>query len=371
MNAAVVLRCNPGKLGLAMGRSITPAGAEIPRVALVGCGAVSEIFHAPALARLAAAGWLHVTAVVDPDPAPREALGRQFPEAARLRDLADLGETDLAIVASPPAAHAAQTIALLERRVHVLCEKPLATDMSAAADMVSLAERTGRVLAAGLVRHFYRSACAVRRIVRSKVLGRPVRAVVAEGHRSAWPLRSDAMFRKDVGGGGVFADLGSHAIELLQWWLGSPSEPRYEDDAMGGTEANCRLRLYFGAVPAEIVLSRAQSLENVYLLQFDNGWLRWSPSDPGGLWLECLGDVGGRLEFAAPDPMHAAVTIERAFDAQIMDVIAAIRDARQPRVPGRDTLACIELIERCYAERTLMPLPWLTPEEFEAVRRLA
>ena len=50
-------------------------------VALVGCGAVADLYYAPALAALERDGVVVVTGLVDPDPARRALLGAKFPRA--------------------------------------------------------------------------------------------------------------------------------------------------------------------------------------------------------------------------------------------------------------------------------------------------
>ena len=85
-------------------------------VALVGCGAVSELYYQPALAELERHDLLRVKALLDPNAQRRQQLNTYFPEAIQVEDVSELhnSDLDLAIVASPPRYHAEQTIQLLE-----------------------------------------------------------------------------------------------------------------------------------------------------------------------------------------------------------------------------------------------------------------
>ena len=58
----------------------------------------------------------------------------------------------------------------------------------------------------------------------------------------SWPVASDFMFRKDAGGG-VLADTGAHVLDTVLWWLGDWDKVEYHDDAHGGVEADCLLKL--------------------------------------------------------------------------------------------------------------------------------
>src|SRR5829696_2928147 len=95
-------------------------------VALVGCGAVSQLYYTPALQELEKQRLLRVRALYDPNMDNLKQLQRAFPDALVVRDPAELSaqQLDLAIVASPPQYHAEQTIQLLRQGLSVLCEKP-------------------------------------------------------------------------------------------------------------------------------------------------------------------------------------------------------------------------------------------------------
>lgn len=61
-------------------------------------------------------------------------------------ELTERPDLDAVYVASPIAAHAAQTATLLRGGKHVLCEKTLATSVAQAESLFALAQETGRVL---------------------------------------------------------------------------------------------------------------------------------------------------------------------------------------------------------------------------------
>ena len=144
------------------------ASRPAARVALVGCGAVAEVYYAPALRELSKEGLVRVTALADTDRASAERLARRFPAAQIQEDLGGLESesVDLAVVASPPRFHAAQSIELLGRGVSVLCEKPMAASVEEGEAMLEAASSSRRVLAVGLVRR-YLPACETIRTAAS------------------------------------------------------------------------------------------------------------------------------------------------------------------------------------------------------------
>ncbi len=157
------------------------------RVAITGCGAVTRLYYAPALAELAARGEIALVGAFDPVRDSAAAIARQHHRARVATDMDELLALDaeLVIVASPPTAHAGQTIAALESGASVLCEKPFAPTLAAAEAMVDVAASTGRSLSVGHIRRHFPAARAIRDILefgpdrrrprRCLLRGRPLR----------------------------------------------------------------------------------------------------------------------------------------------------------------------------------------------------
>jgi predicted dehydrogenase len=98
-------------------------GARL-RCGVVGCGAVTERYHLPALL---ASPDVQVVACVDPVLARARALAGRVGAKLALDRHADLaGQIDFALVAVPNAYHAPIAIELLAADIHVLVEKPMA-----------------------------------------------------------------------------------------------------------------------------------------------------------------------------------------------------------------------------------------------------
>lgn len=64
------------------------------------------------------------------------------------RKMYDTAKPDAVIIAVPTAVHAEAAIAALERRIHVLCEKPMAMNLEECQAMVAAAKRSGAVFLA-------------------------------------------------------------------------------------------------------------------------------------------------------------------------------------------------------------------------------
>ncbi|MEI6560921.1 MAG: Gfo/Idh/MocA family oxidoreductase [Verrucomicrobiota bacterium] len=350
-------------------------------VVLVGCGAVSRFFYAPSLEALEAKGLLKVEALVDPSPANIEPLAALFPNAARAAKLEDVRlAARLVVIASPPKFHAAAAIHALENGATVLCEKPMASTVAEAETMVAAAQASGSLLAVGLYKRFFPACEALKGLIEKEPLGRLQRFTIEEGGKFGWQAASDSFFRKSVTPGGILLDIGVHVLDLLLWWLNEPESVRYEDDAMGGQEANCKIELtYHSGARGEVRLSRDWQTRNEYTFFFERGIVRYKVNEANHL--EIMADgmptlLEGNLREAvrANDLLRSgrsARSNPQSFIQQLCNIIAAMNGREALRVPGKEGVRSLRLIEQCYANRRLMPQPWLTPCEADAALRLA
>lgn len=120
------------------------------RVAVIGAGQFGRnhcrVVHESQRAQLAA--------VVDLDPS-RAAEAVAPSGGLALTDFRELpGKVDAAIVAAPTTLHSEIGCFLMENGIDVLVEKPIATDMDAAARLIAHSERYGRILQVGHLERF-------------------------------------------------------------------------------------------------------------------------------------------------------------------------------------------------------------------------
>jgi predicted dehydrogenase len=353
-----------------------PQSQATLRIALLGCGAISELFYAPAISTLASVDQLSVTCLIDPDPRRLSVLGRSFPLAQQLSSENDVhaDNVDIALIASPQRYHSEQAIKLLQKGIHVLCEKPLASNYTEAEAMVRAAFVNQRFLAVGLFRRFFPITQFTTDLISGEDLGKPIRFSWSEGGVFDWPAATPSFFLKGSSTGGVFADLGAHVLDLLLHWFGPVVDFLYQDDSMGGLEANASLHLRFEAgVTGQVRLSRDTPIPNSVWIEFERGFLWFQGGTAREVTLQfkhsnlvaksnLYSKSNQRIPFhlAPGDP---ARTYAQSFMEQIRNLCRAIRGEDTLLVPASEALASISLIEKCYASRKLMNMPWLTASE--------
>jgi predicted dehydrogenase len=113
---------------------------------------------------------VELAAIVDPD---QSALGQAdaIPGYASLDVALAAVECDAVLVASPPQTHDAVAKTALEAGKHVLCEKPLATSLEDALDLVGTADRAKRLIVVSQNYRYNAPFRAVRRVLEEGHLG--------------------------------------------------------------------------------------------------------------------------------------------------------------------------------------------------------
>ena len=350
-----------------------PAQPPVP-VVVAGCGAITKFFYASALSYLEKTGAIRVAALCDPHEANRAAIHERFPQSqslARFED-APFAAGTVVVVGTPPKLHAAQTIHALERGCAVLCEKPMAASLADAEAMTAAAQRTGQPLAIGLYRRFFRATQFIKDLCVSQTFGPVVSFEVEEGGPFRWDAASDSFFRRDITPGGVLYDTGVHTLDLLLWWFGEPASLDYRDDAAGGLEANCALKLnYTAGFSGDVRISRDWATNNVFRINFARGSVSWFVGQAGQVALSINGVdtvLSGDVLPKTDDGLvlHTGRLAEgspQAFIRQLMNVADAARGLAPLHIPATEGLRSLKLIETCYRQRLPLTLPWLSPAE--------
>jgi predicted dehydrogenase len=140
--------------------------------------------------------------------------------AADWQELVARDDVDLVSIVTPPATHMEITLAALEQRKAVLCEKPMALNADEAKRMTEKA-RSANVLA--LIDHelrFLNSRRTMRGMLQTGAIGtvRHCNYVFRSDYRGiadrGWDWWSDAKM-----GGGTLGAMGSHVVDSFRWML--------------------------------------------------------------------------------------------------------------------------------------------------------
>jgi predicted dehydrogenase/nucleoside-diphosphate-sugar epimerase len=340
------------------------------RIAVVGCGAVTENFHLPILA---GHDGVIISALVDPNAARAEKLAKLYgvSTVSASADRLDRGIADAALLATPAFLHAPGSIELMRKGLHVLVEKPMALTLSDAAEMVAAAKDNSVVLTVGLFRRLLPAVRLFRAAVDAGHVGDPLRVVAEVGDAYTWTLTTLAGMRRQEAGGGMLIDMGSHVLDLLLYiFNAAPRLVEYADNAGEGVETDCTLDMTLHrrsvAIPTRVELSRTRTLNNSIMLEGSRGSLEWKFGERAKLLVHSKDVfVDDASSLARPSTIEASWGDEpeqpgyEGFRAQIDDLLHAIRTRGEGRLSGESVLPTVDLIEQCYAQRRPLDEPWV------------
>jgi predicted dehydrogenase len=186
------------------------------RVGIIGAGRIVERVHLPLLDNMAG---VRLAGLFDPDlkRAMEVAENRRILKVCQSLDELLSLNPDAVLIASPNYLHAEMSIAALEARSHVLCEKPMATNVIDAERMIEAARRAGRELMVACTNRFRPEVIALHRIIREGQLGRIKSIRCGWLRRNGIPGVGTWFTHRRQSGGGVLTDLGTHLIDLAIW----------------------------------------------------------------------------------------------------------------------------------------------------------
>jgi myo-inositol 2-dehydrogenase / D-chiro-inositol 1-dehydrogenase len=142
-------------------------------------------------------------------------------------------EVDAVVIALPTHLHLECARRAAEGNKHIFLEKPLSRNVEEGREIIASAERNRVKLMVGYPLRFNRSFIELRKKVKSGALGEVEVAYatyISSGpffHRAEGYIPvpvPDWWFKRELTGGGVLVDLGSHMIDLLRWYFGEISD---------------------------------------------------------------------------------------------------------------------------------------------------
>ncbi|MBI4878263.1 MAG: Gfo/Idh/MocA family oxidoreductase [Planctomycetes bacterium] len=322
---------------------------ETLKFGLIGAGSIAHAYK-PAFDNLAQ-GRLAAVADVRPEAAQAFAEGLGCRGYASHLDLVEHEKIDAAVVCTPPASHPEICVALLERGIHVLCEKPLAIDSQGAQRMAEAARRGNALLSMASKFRFVDDVALGHSMVASGVLGE------ISLFENAFTARVDmsARWNSDpkVSGGGVLIDNGTHSVDILRYFLGPIQEVQVvEGKRLQGLAVEDTVRVF------------ARSASNV-LATID---LSWSINKELESFIDIYGTKGAARIGWAKSRYRRSTDREwvvfgsgydkvGAFRKQIANFCNAIRGVEPLRVTVEDGLASVRVIEAAY--RSLAGNNWV------------
>jgi predicted dehydrogenase len=274
-----------------------------------------------------------------------EALG--VPEPARYAEyetmLEDVG-LDAVVISTPHTFHYDQTVAALDRGLHVLCEKPLTTDLGDARDLLERSESGTEVLQVGYQRHTAAPYVAARDHLASFENVTFITASITQdwidGCRGTWRANPD------LSGGGQLYDTGSHVVDVVLWASGlTPvavdASMVFRDEAERvDTQAALTIEFAEDAVASVAVSGDTPQVREHLRFWGDDGAVYVDGRDWNDREVRTV-DADGAERFP---PLYATDVPENKVEA----FLTAVRDGTEPPATARHAYAVTAVTEAAY-----------------------
>jgi predicted dehydrogenase len=316
---------------------------------IIGAGSIAGD-HLKALQALGEE--IQLVGILDTDLPAATAMAQQAgcPAFGDLETFLQQGNPQAVILCTPPAAHAGIALALMERGISVLCEKPMCIQPGDAHAMLDAANATGVTFAMASKFRYVRDVDLARSLIQDGRLGQIV--LLENTFAARVPMAGRWNSNPEVSGGGVLMDNGTHSVDIARYLLGPVTEVKaIEGNRFQKLRVEDTVHLFLrcrAGVMASIDLSWSINKQLDYYIGVygSEGFLRIG-------WQESFlkrSDDNDRSVFGS------GYSKLRAFEAQLRNFLGAMNGKEELRISPEEALDSVEVIAAGY--RSLAANDW-------------
>ena len=321
------------------------------RFGLIGAGAIAAA-HLEALQTLGEQATC--VGIHDLDAAASKGMADKFGCTAyqNLEDFLNKAKPEAVILCTPPSTHAPLAMAMMERGISVLCEKPLSIRPENARAMLAAADAAGVVFTMASKFRYVDDVETARNLIHEGAIGEVVLLENTFAARVDMKGRWNAT--PEIGGGGVLMDNGTHSADIVRYLLGPVGEVQ-------ATEGN-----RFQGLDVEDTVHLFLRSESGVMASID---LSWSINKKLDYYIGIYGTegiirIGWQESFCETSNGEGRKVFGRgysklgAFASQLENFIGAMRGTEELRISPDEALDSVEVIAAAY--RSLSANDWAT-----------
>ena len=289
---------------------------------------------------------LELVAVADQNAQTAAKVGATFsaPHYTDPMQMVEECQPDLVTLAVPTVLHYEIGAQLIERGIHLLIEKPIARTLEEGEKLVELARKQGVILAVGHIERFNPAVMELRRRLREGMAGRVYK--LHAQRLSPYPAR--------IRDAGVVIDLASHDIDLMRYLMDEGIVRLYgetlksinsdREDMFNGI-----IRFQSGAVgvldvnwitPTKIRRLTITGARGMFTCDLLSQELFFYENETAPSQWDTLSVLRGVNE---GNILGIRIQRHEPLAAELNDFVGAVREARQPTVPGSEGLETLRI----------------------------
>jgi predicted dehydrogenase len=310
-------------------------GADQPmRVGVVGVGVMGQN-HARVFADLPG---VKLVGIADPDRDQRNLVASTLGCAGHADVEGLLGDGVAAVtIAAPTHLHRDLALTCIERGVHVLVEKPIASSVEEGNAIIAAARQAGVTLMVGHVERFNPAVETIKEAIRREDI-----LSIAITRVGPFPPRMSNV--------GVVIDLAVHDIDLIRWFTNSEIVEVQPQLSSAVAERE------------DIALLQFRTASGV-LAHINTNWLTPFKARSvtvatrkkyimGDLLTRQVTECFGFQPDGSYSMRHLSVGHAEPLRAELQAFVAAVRSGTEPAVTGEEGVAGLEIAIRCLQHKT-------------------
>ncbi|MBT2758047.1 Gfo/Idh/MocA family oxidoreductase [Mesobacillus foraminis] len=254
-------------------------------------------------------------------------------------------ECDAVIICSENSKHYEMVIKAARAKKHILCEKPIATKIEDAREMIKVCDENGVILQIAFPVRYSQAIRQLKRMIDAGDLGKILAIRSTNRGQSPGGWFTD----RGLAGGGAVLDHTVHMIDIMRWFLGKEVTEVY---AMVGN--------YFLDIDIDDAGLLTLEFEDGTIASHDTSWSRFARYPA---WGDALIEVIGTKKTVRADAFGDQISYfknerERSLEyifagndideGLINDFIKTVQKGSSPSITGYDGLKAIEVAFSAY-----------------------
>ena len=262
-----------------------------------------------------------------------------------LDDVLGRSDVDVVFVMTPSGLHTKIGVRAITAGKHLVTTKPMDVSTASCDEMIRAAEAAGVQIGVDYQSRYVDSNVRVATALAQGMLGKPILGEV----RFKW-FRSQDYFEHGDGwrgtwamdGGGSLANQGSHLIDLLLWFMGTPTRVYGETAVMNHdieTEDIGQAILNFESGAKGGILGTTTFPDSPYFSAEVHG-------TEGGVLIDAA--LSGEMRVFGDGLEEKLQAIDNPLSNVVEDVVSALNEGTPLRVDGREGRRTVALLENIY-----------------------
>ncbi|WP_078378790.1 Gfo/Idh/MocA family protein [Sutcliffiella halmapala] len=296
--------------------------------------------YAEALTNLAG---VELVGIADEDKARGEKVAAQFNTKHYIDYEALLDEPiEAVVITSENSNHFQHVVAAAKKGKHILCEKPIASTVEAAKEMIAVCKENNVLLQTAFPVRFSTPVIKAKKIIDSGELGNII--AIKGTNRGTNP--GGWFVDRSKSGGGAVIDHTVHVVDIIRWYLGAEVKEVYAE--IGNLTSDYDID-DCGILTMEF--------DNNVFATLDCSWSR-NPNYPtwGDVTLEIVATNGTltvdafaqKVDIYNNDGTKWDFWGDNMNDDLVVDFITSVREGKTPSITGEDGLKALEVAIAAY-----------------------